>query len=220
MKRIVVAAVKALMCKKLIIFWILLLASSLALAAEAIAAPSLKGGINTTELYQCEQALREACGKKISVNCLIANSAKLDYCKQARTLIEYSNSFPNVVENYENIDVVRIIVLAEKPYFNYIMVGGSGELVLANPNVNLENAPGFLDLKQKYPNAILTNQILDFPQAVFLTANIQKLMVFQKIIDPIDEKNVGYAKILYSFTSDGVYQGSAAMRIITTPYNL
>lgn len=217
MKKTVVGVVKVLMYRKLLLCGLMLAFSNFAIAEEAIAAPELKGGVNESDLYKCEQTLRSVC-PNLKLKCLIENSAKHDYCKQAKTLIEQSQSFPDVVENFQNIDVVRMVNLFAKPDYNYLMVGKSGELILPNANVNLEKAPGFLDLKQKYPDAILTGQIIDFPQAVFLTASIQKLLIFQQIINPIDQTEVGYAKILYSFTADGLYQGSAAMRIIPKPY--
>lgn len=217
MKKTAVGVVKVLMYKTFLLFGLMLVFSNFAIAEQAIAAPGLKGGVNVSDLYKCEQTLRSVC-KNIKLDCLVKNSSKYDFCKQTKILIEKSQSFPNVVENFQNIDVVRMINLSSKLRYNYLMVGNSGELILPNANVNLEKAPGFYDLKQKYPDAILTSQIIDFPQAVFLTASIQKLMIFQQIINPIDQKEVGYAKILYSFSADGIYQGSAAMRIITKPY--
>jgi len=211
----VVGAAKVFMFKLLLIaVWIFLgTLFSFTLVANPIK-KAFVGGLDTEKFYICQNKILKHC-EEPTLECIDKKTNKLLGCQQFISLIKATKSFPITVENYHNIEVVQGLVIShKKTLYNYFMIGKPGEIVLPSDTLSLARAPGFYNLKKRYPNAKLTNVILGFPEAVFLTRNIQKLLIYQEIIDPALGHSVGYAKVLYSFTTGGYYQGCAIMRIM------
>lgn len=202
----------------LFLFLGVLLKSEMTFAAQVTVVPALKTGIDLLNFNACQQGIQRHCAT-FSESCILATATSYPICQQLLLLIQTTGGWPALVQTYQNVAVVKAYDFADTSNVNFYMVTAEGEIVLPTAQISMQEAPGFLTLKQAYPEAVLTNKVLDYPEAVFLTGNIQELMLDQNIVDPKqNNKSVGFAKVLYRFTLEGGYQGVAVMRVMANPW--
>lgn len=212
MRKVVVGAAKAFIPKAAVGAVGLFLLFSIPSAAQETQNLML-GGFNAQSFNECQEALVKQCPDS-SESCLMNQITHTPSCAQTRLLYGLTHLLPVAAENYDNIDVVQLKSLSLPRQINYVIVGKTGEVILPKTDIAMENAPGFLALKTAYPNVQLVAQILDYPQAVFLTENIQQLVLQQPLFNAATQQYVGYVKVLYTFTLDGQYKGQHAMRVV------
>lgn len=175
----------------------------------------LTGGLNAQNFNLCQETLQKECSNTAAQgDCFIKQLTNTQSCAQIQMLYGLTHMLAVAARNYDNIDVVQLKNLTLPQQINYAIIGKSGEIVLPQVNINLENAPGFLALKTVYPQAELLAQMMGYPEAVYLTENIQQLVFAQPLYNAASQKIVGYVKVLYTFTLDGQYKGQQAMRVV------
>ncbi len=211
MNPVVVVVVKVLMFKRYILLLLLIQPFGILIAQSNVL--QLGSDFEIKNFNQCQQNLLFNCKNK-SASCFNTLAPSIPVCQQTAKIIKITDSVPLKVENYGKINVVKSFSLNDSS-INYFIVGNNGEIILPTASITLEQAPGFFELKQLYPSSTLSSRILSFPDAVFLTENIQKLLMRQSIIEPGTLRQVGYAKILYSFSINGQFQGAQVMRIVS-----
>jgi hypothetical protein len=216
MKKVAAVAAKVFKYKKLArnVSGVILFFASLVSLAQPLY--PLPGGINIQSFNQCQIFLSEQC-KDSSISCFIVQAAKVNDCSQTLVFLKFTNRLPSAVVNYGNIDVVQTKNPEQANEINYLIVDKSGQIILPQTDLDLTNVPGFLALKNAYPNVIVVAQLLGYPQAVYLSQEAQQLAFLQPLVDMNTQKLIAYVKVLFTFTVDGQYKGQYALRVFAIP---
>jgi hypothetical protein len=176
----------------------------------AIQVPGIKGELNLNEMGVCMSGLTNAQCQN-DTNCIHAYFQKNNSCQQVNSIFQFTNSWPIAARQYTNVSVIK---LANQ---QFLIIDSTGKFITASAHLSLEQAPGFLQLKTAYPSAQLTDQLQDFPIAVYLSETNNQLLFLQSIIAPPCQSTcqpVAIAKVLYGFSIDGHYSGANVLRIV------
>ncbi|MFN7096089.1 MAG: hypothetical protein ACK4PR_00795 [Gammaproteobacteria bacterium] len=170
----------------------------------------ITGSLNMNDLGTCISGLAQANCQR-DTNCINSYFSTHNVCNQISSIYNYTGSWPIAVREYSNIWVIKLV--DEK----FLLIDGNGKFILPDAALDLEAAPGFLQLKTAYPNAQLADSFEDFPVAVYLSETNNQLLFLQAIISPPCQSvctPIAIAKVLYGFSISGQYSGASVLRIL------
>ncbi len=171
----------------------------------------LADGVHLPTLSACVYAAsKQNCGN--NAVCILHFLQTTADCKQGLPIFQALHLLPVNGAVYTNITVLKM------SDGNVAMIDNSGHIVTPITDLDIEYAPGFLDLKSQFPAAKLVGVINNFPADVYLSSTVNQLLFYQNIMDATCTANctpIAYAKILYEFSIDGDFIDATILRIVS-----
>ncbi len=190
--------------------------------------PAFRGGLNVTQITNCEKKYTKVCPLGNAVisseqwSCIEKKMAKDKLCIQASKIRQLTGYPAEKFKRYGLVTVFTFTTFADGVDVFY-MADTKGQLIPLNTAMDLNNNNHYAALKKKYPEIALTgflywtkiNENL-FPKTRTLPNKNQQLIFRQELRSPdcVACEKVGIVEMAYEFNQQGVYLQSKALSVV------
>lgn len=218
-KAFIFKLIRAIPWRSVIVAWLFVVGMATGVAetdasssfeSDAVTPPLLANGLDLEAFKACTTGLnaQQCQGNQL---CIAKYLTTQPTCSQIIPLYNFSHQIPADARVYTNVTVVQLA------NGTYLLVDSEGQIIAPITKLNLENAPGFLQLESITQQPKLSPQVQGFPAAVYLSQSSNQLLFLQDIMDATCSTNcqpVATAKILYGFNLHGNFINAKVLRIV------